>query len=129
MYARIQKEHPELLKEDSIYMQEILTSTDRPGEREEMRVFDTSMQQAKLSDAAHTTPTTLLIAAYGKAPGAGEKDPNHPMNFTWVDELKKWAAKRPHLQYSILENSGHHISKEHPGVVIKAITDMIERMK
>lgn len=49
------------------------------------------------------------------------------MNFTWVDEIKKWAAKRPHLQYSILENSGHHISKEHPGVVIKAITDMIER--
>ena len=69
------------------------------------------------------------IAAYGKAPGDGEKDLNHPMNFTWVDELKKWAAKRPHLQYSILENSGHHISKEHPGVVIKAITDMIERMK
>lgn len=76
------------MKEDSIYMQEILTSTDRPGEREEMRVFDTSMQQAKLSDAAHTTPTTLLIAAYGKAPGDGEKDLNHPMNFTWVDELK-----------------------------------------
>ena len=129
VYARIQKEHPELLKEDSIYMQEILTSTDRPGEREEMRVFDTSMQQAKLSDTAHSTPTSLLIAAYGKIPGAGEKDPNNPMNFTWVDELKKWAAKRPHLQYSILENSGHHISKEHPGVVIKAITDMIERMK
>lgn len=127
-YTRMQKEHPELMKEDSIYMQEILTSTGRPGEKEEMKVFDTSMQQAKLSDTAHTIPTTLLIAAYGKIPGDGEKDPNNPMNFMWVEELKKWAAKRPNLQYSIL-NSGHHIAKEHPGIVIKTITDMIERLK
>ena len=43
-YTRMLKEHPELMKEDSIYMQEILTSTDRPGEKEEMMSFDTSMQ-------------------------------------------------------------------------------------
>lgn len=128
-YTRMQKEHPELMKEDSIYMQEILTSTGRPGEKEEMKAFDTSMQQAKLSDKAHTTPTTLLIAAYGKIPGDGEKDPNNPMNFMWVEELKKWAVKRPNLQYSVLENSGHHIAKEHPALVIKAITDMIEQIK
>ena len=127
-YTRMQKEHPELMKEDSIYMQEILTSTGRPGEKEEMKAFDTSMQQAKLSDVGHTTPTTLLIAAYGKIPGDGEKDPNNPMNFMWVEELKKWAVKRPNLQYSIL-NSGHHIAKEQPDVVIKAITDMIEQLK
>lgn len=76
------------MKEDSIYMQEILTSTDRPGETEEMISFDTSMQQAKLSDTAHAIPTTLLIAAYGKIPGDGEKDPTNPMNSIWVDELK-----------------------------------------
>ena len=128
-YTRMLKEHPELMKEDSIYMQEILTSTDRPGEKEEMMSFDTSMQQAKSSTAADIIPTTLLIAAYGKIPGDGEKDPNNPMNFIWVDELKKWAASRPNLQYTVLENSGHHISKEHPDVVIKAITDMIVRIK
>lgn len=116
------------MKEDSIYMQEILTSTGRPGEREEMKAFDTSMHQAKLSDAAHATPTTLLIASYGKIPGDGEKDPNNPMNLMWVEELKKWASKRPNLQYSLL-NSGHHIAKEHPALVIKAITDMIEQLK
>ena len=128
-YTRMLKEHPKLMKEDSIYMQEILTNTDRPGEKEEMISFDTSMQQAKLSDTAHNIPTTLLIAAYGKIPGDGEKDPTNPMNFIWVEELKKWAASRPDLQYTVLENSGHYISKEHPDIVIKAITEMIERIK
>ncbi len=128
-YTRMLKEHPELMKEDSIYIQEILSSTDRRGEKEEMIFFDTSMQQAKLSDTAHNTPTTLLIAAYGKIPGDGEKDPNNPMNSIWVDELKKWAASRPNIQYTVLENSGHHISKEYPDVVIKAIADLIERIK
>ena len=128
-YTRMLKEHPELMKEDSIYMQEILTSTDRPGEKEEMISFDSSMQQAKSSTAAHIIPTTLLIAAYGKIPGDGEKDPNNPMNSIWVDELKKWAASRPNIQYTVLENSGHHISKEYPDVVIKAIADLIERIK
>ena len=128
-YPRMEKEYPELLAEDSIYMKEALASTNRPGDREELIAFDASIQQAKLSDTAHTTPTTLLIAAYGKASGSGEKDPANPINYIWVDELKKWAAKRPNLQYTILENSGHHISKEHPDIVMKAITDMIERLK
>ena len=128
-YPRTEKEHPELLAEDSIYMKEILASTNRPGDREEMIAFNASIQQAKLSDTAHATPTTLLIASYGKASGSGEKDPANPVNVIWVDELKKWAAGRPNLQYSLLENSGHHISKEQPDMVIKAITDMIERIK
>lgn len=128
-YPRILKEHPELLAEDSIFMKEVLASTNRPGDREEMMAFDSSIQQAKLSDTAHNTPTTLLIAAYGKAPGNGEKDPNNPVNFIWTNELKKWAAKRTNLQYTVLENSGHHIAKEHPEIVMKAIGEMIERIK
>jgi pimeloyl-ACP methyl ester carboxylesterase len=35
----------------------------------------------------------------------------------------------PGLQYTVLENSGHHITKEHPEILIKAIKDMIERLK
>ncbi|MDZ4792846.1 MAG: alpha/beta hydrolase [Bacteroidota bacterium] len=128
-YPRIQKEHPELMTEDSLFMKEVLASTDRPGDREEMIAFDNSIQQAKLSDTAHSTPTMLLIAAYGKATGTDEKNPANPINSIWVDELKKWAANRPNLQYTVLENSVHHIAKEYPAVVISAITHMIERMK
>lgn len=128
-YPIIQKEHPQMLEEDSIFMKELLVSTNRPGEKGEMIAFDSSMLQAKLSDTTHSTPTTLLIAAYGKGWGNSEKDPIHPLNFIWTAELKKWATRRPNLQYTVLENSGHHIAKEHPGVVIKAITDMLEKLK
>ncbi|MEO5946327.1 MAG: hypothetical protein ABIP79_05885 [Chitinophagaceae bacterium] len=41
-------------------------------------------------------------------------------------ELK---TSRPNLQYTVLENSVHSIAKEHPDVIIKAITDMIELIK
>lgn len=129
VYARATKEFPELMAEDSIYMKEIIESKNRPGERGEMIVFDSSMNQARLSDATHSTPTTLLIAAYGKAPGEFENDPNHPMNRSWVEELLKWAEKRPNLQYKIIKNSGHHIAKLRPEVVINAISEMIEQLK
>jgi len=129
VYARAIKEFPELLAEDSIYMKEIMASKNRPGERGEMIVFDSSMNQARISDAAHSTPTTLLIAAYGRAPGEFEKDPNNPMNRSWAEELVKWAGKRPNLQYKLITDSGHHISKVRPEIVINAISEMIEQLK
>jgi len=128
-YPRVVKEHPELLAEDSLFMKEVMASTDRPGDREELISFDASILQAKLSDKTHTTPTTLLIAPYGKASIKEDKDPTNPINYIWVDELKKWAAKRPLLKYSIIENSGHHIAKEHPEIVIRAIREMIEQLE
>lgn len=129
VYARASKEFPELMAEDSIYMKEIMDSKNRPGERGEMIVFDSSMNQARLSDASHFTPTTLLIAAYGKATGKFETDPNHPMNRTWVEELIKWGHKRPNLQYKVIANSGHHIAKLRLEIVINAIKKMIEELK
>ena len=129
VYARAAKEFPELMAEDSLYMKEIMASKNRPGERGEMIVFDTSMNQARLSDASHKTPTTLLIATYGKAFGDSENDPTNPINRIWVEELLKWAAKRPNLKYQIIENSGHHIAKTKPEIVTKAISEMIEQVK
>lgn len=129
VYARAAKEFPLLMAEDSLYMKEIMDSKDRPGERGEMIVFDASMNQARLSDATHLTPTNLLIAAYGKAPGDSENDPNNPINRIWVEELIKWGAKRPNLQYKVITNSGHHIARLKPEIVINAISEMIEQLK
>jgi pimeloyl-ACP methyl ester carboxylesterase len=129
VYPRIEKEYPELLADDSVYMKELLASNDRPGERAENIVFDISMLQAKNSDTKHTTPTILLIATEGKAPGKSENDPNNPMNKLWVEELVKWAAKRPNVQYSIIKNCGHHIAKQRPEMVMQAISEMLNKRK
>lgn len=128
VYPRGEKEFPELLAEDSLYMHELLASNNRPGERAENIVFDSSMNQARRSDDFHATPTTLLIATYGKVGGKSENDPNNPINRIWVEELVKWAAKRPNLQYKIID-SGHNIAKARPDMVIRAIKVMIEQLK
>ena len=126
VYARFDKEFPEVMKEDAMYMQEILTSKTRPGEREEMRLYDSSMNQARRSDKLHSTPTTLLIAA-GKADGGQDRDPSDPLNKIWIEELEKWAKKRPNLSYQIITNSGHHIARFQPDTVINAIRNHIDQ--
>jgi pimeloyl-ACP methyl ester carboxylesterase len=129
VYDRLGKEFPELMVEDSMaYAKELLASKNRPGEFAENTVFDSSMNQARGSDALHSTPTNLLIARYGKAPDKFENDPTHPINRLWVEELEKWAAKRPNLQYKVIE-CGHHITKVKPEIVMKAISEMIEQIK
>lgn len=125
VYARLEKEFPEIMKEDEKYMKEILESKTRPGEREEMRMYDSSMNQGRRSDQLHSTPTTLLIAA-GKADGGQDRDPSNPMNKAWIEELEKWAKKRPNLQYRVITNSGHHMARFQPDTVITSIRHHID---
>lgn len=127
-YARFTREYPELMAEDSIYVQEMLNSRTRIGEREEMRSFDSSMAQARRSDQMHATPTTLLIAA-GKAPGGQNRDTTNPLNRIWVEELVKWAKGRPNLKYKIIGNSGHHIAGSQPDTVVHAIGEMVHEYR
>lgn len=126
VYARLEKEFPEIMKEDEKYMQEILNSKSKIGEREEMRMYDSSMNQGRRSDKLHSTPTTLLIAA-GKAEGGQDRDPSNPMNKAWIEELEKWAKKRPNLNYRIITNSGHHVARFQPDTVVNAINYHVDQ--
>jgi len=122
-YARADKEYPELMKEDSAYMHEILNSN-RIGEREEMKVFDTSMNQARLSDKLHATPTILLIADRMKSDTLNGQ-PQNPIDRIWIEELKKWGAKRQNLKYEIVSKSNHYIARDRPDAVLKALKKLI----
>ncbi|MEJ8842587.1 alpha/beta fold hydrolase [Lacibacter sp. H375] len=126
VYARLEKEFPEMMKEDEKYIRELLNSKTRPGEREEMRMYDSSMNQGRRSDKLHSTPTTLLIAA-GKAEGGQDRAPSNPMNKAWIEELEKWGRKRPNLHYRIITNSGHHIARFQPDTVVHAIRYHIDQ--
>ncbi len=127
VYARLEKEFPEFAAEEEKYLKEVMSSKTPHGEREEMRMYDSSMNQGRRSDKLHSTPTTLLIAA-GKAEGGQDRDTaNNPMARVWVEELVKWANKRPNLKYKIIANSGHHIARFQPDTVINAIRYHIDQ--
>lgn len=123
-YARFEQEFPDSMAEDAKYIKEILESKTRIGEREEMRFFDSSMNQARRSDGQHTVPTYVLIAA-GKARGGQDRDPSNPLNKIWIEELEKWAMKRPNLKYELISSSGHHIARFQPDTVVHAIRDVV----
>ncbi len=127
-YERFAKESPESLSEDSIYFAEVLSSN-RIGEKCELIAFDSSMNQARISDNKYSILTRLLIASYGKAPDIYIKEPNHPINLIWTEELIKWSKKKQNVEYTIVEKSGHHIAKDNPMVVTNAILELIEKIK
>ncbi|HTG55021.1 MAG TPA: alpha/beta hydrolase [Niabella sp.] len=127
-YARFSKESPESLSEDSVYLAEVLSSK-RTGEKGEVIAYDSSMNQARISDNRYSIPTKLLIAPYGKASGKYIQEPSHPINRIWTEELIKWAEKKQNVEYRIVEKSGHHIAKDRPDVVANAILDLIEKIK
>ncbi|WP_324229443.1 alpha/beta fold hydrolase [Lacibacter sp.] len=103
-----------------------LMSSNRVGQKGEWLAFDSSMNQGRRSDAWHATPTTLLIAA-GKADGGQDRDTTDPLNRIWVEELIKWGKKRPNMKYEIISNSGHHIARFQPDIVVNAIRYHIDQ--
>lgn len=119
-YPRFEKEYPALMAEDSLYVKEVLASTDRPGEKAELISFDKSGEQAAAADGRHSTPTILLIAAGGE-----NRKQSDPLNRIWVEELKKWAGSRPNLRYKIIGDSGHHIAKDQPAEVVSAVLTLV----
>lgn len=127
-YDRAFKEYPEIMKDDSAYMHEILASN-RIGERDEMKVFDTSINQAKLSDTLHSTPTILLIADRSKPDNQNPSPGEDPVNKIWIEELQKWAVKQRQLSYEIVASSGHHIANDRPDAVLKALHTLIAKEK
>ena len=123
-YSRAEKEIPEFAAGKASYIQEVTTKGPN-GERTEMRMFDSSMNQAGRSDASHVTPTTLLIAA-GKTDG-GDRDPSDPIGKIWIGELEKWGKKRPNLNYQLITNSGHNIPRNQPDIVVNAIIQQVNQ--
>lgn len=119
-------------EKDSTYLAEKkahhdrLMSSNRVGQKGEWLAFDSSMNQGRRSDKLHSTPTTLLIAA-GKADGGQDRDTTDPLNRIWVEELVKWAKKRPNLEYRIITNSGHHIARFQPDTVVRSIRHHIDQ--
>jgi pimeloyl-ACP methyl ester carboxylesterase len=107
--------------EEETYLKELYADSTRLAEQREGAAYPSSMEQARASDQKHRTPTTLLIAAGGESRSQAD-----PLWRLWVNELRSWADRRPSVHTVVVEDSGHHISRERPQVVIQAIRDMTD---
>lgn len=123
-YVRAPRELPDLwtLEEES-YFPTLYSDTSRRAEQRELAGYPPSMEQARLSDPKHATPTSLLIAGRN---ARGEPD---PISRIWIDELKQWAARRPVTTFTIVPLVGHHIARENPGAVVEAFIALAGRGK
>ncbi len=123
-YVRAPRELPDLwtLEEES-YFPTLYSDTSRRAEQRELAGYPPSMEQARLSDPKHATPTSLLIAGRN---ARGEPD---PISRIWIDELKQWAARRPVTTFTIVPLVGHHIARENPGAVVEAFIALTGRRK
>lgn len=124
-YTRAEKEIPEFAAGKASYFQEVMNKGPQ-GERTEMMMFDSSMNQARRSDASHTTTTTLLIAA-DKTDGVDSRDSSHPVGKIWIGELENWGKKRPNVNYQLITNSGHNIARSQPDIVVNAIIQLVNQ--
>ncbi len=123
-YVRAPRELPDLwtLEEES-YFPTLYSDTSRRAEQRELAGYPPSMEQARLSDPKHATPTSLLIAGRN---ARGEPD---PISRIWIDELKQWAARRPVTTFTIVPLVGHHIARENPGAVVEAFIALAGRRR
>jgi pimeloyl-ACP methyl ester carboxylesterase len=124
-YARMAREYPDLYSAmEESRMKELFANGKRVAEARETAAWTSSMEQAKQSDSRHMTPTVLLIAAGGK-----DRNQEDPIWKIWAGELKSWASQRPSVGSIRLVDSGHHIAREKPDIVIEAVRSMLDRVK
>ena len=123
-YVRAPRELPDLwtLEEES-YFPSLYSDSSRRAEQREVAGYAPSMEQARLSDQKHATPTSLLIAGRN---ARGEPD---SISVIWIDELKRWAAGRPVTTATIVPLVGHHIARENPAAVVEAFLALARRRK
>ena len=123
-YVRAPRELPDLWTlEDESYLPSLYADSSRRAEQRELAGYAPSMEQARLSDHKHATPTSLLIAGRN---ARGEPD---SISVIWTDELKQWAARRPVTTVTVVPMVGHHIARENPGAVVEAFVALSRRAK
>jgi pimeloyl-ACP methyl ester carboxylesterase len=91
-----------------------------PGLAQHARVVTCDRPGYDLSAACDSPRTALRIARELK----GQPD---PISLIWIEELRRWAARRPATTATVVPGVGHHISRENPAAVIEAFVALTKR--
>jgi len=119
-YARAAGAFPDLWTlEEEDYVPALFADSTRKTEQREFAGFSASMEQARMSDARHDTPTVLLIAA------RDAEGPPDPISAMWIEELASWADRRPRTRSQLVPGAGHHIARDSPALVIAAVRELL----
>jgi len=117
-YERAARERPDLwiplLKQQNLRM-----ASRGEGDRAEWAAWDTTMAEARKSDAGLIAPAILLTATKAD-------DELQPI---WIDEHRKWAQRMPNVRHVVVEGAGHAIFRDKPGAVILALREMVARAR
>jgi pimeloyl-ACP methyl ester carboxylesterase len=120
-YERAARMYPdEWTSEYEMMLQDLCADDRTAAGRREMAGFDTSLEQAKASDGRYGAPVLLLIAGQDGAPEGRDA-----ISQIWIDTLLEWASMNPGVVARMVPGSGHHIAREQPDAVIKALRELV----
>jgi pimeloyl-ACP methyl ester carboxylesterase len=121
-YVRVARELPDLWTlDEEEFFPALFADSSRRTEQRELAGYSASMAQARASDEKHATPTRVLIA------GRDVRGQPDPMSLIWIDELTRWAARRPATAVTVIPGAGHHIAHDNPGAVVDAFAALVRR--
>jgi pimeloyl-ACP methyl ester carboxylesterase len=123
-YLRAAGEFSDLWAADEeAYLLALFGDSARRAEQREAAGFSASMEQARRSDAQHSTSTVLLIAARD-ADGAPD-----PLSAVWIEELTLWGSRRPATRVQMVPGVGHLIARDQPTAVVEAVREVLGKSR
>jgi len=114
-YPRVERTYPEMAKR-FMALDSIDRLTNTPGELAEDAGWETSLEQAKASDAMFRAPTTLL--------SAGVRPDLEVLEGMFREEQQRWAARKRNVTFRIVSHTGHTIQADRPDTVLAVIRSM-----
>lgn len=113
-YLRAAREQPSVWA-PLLAEQEVRVARSGPGKRGEWAAWDSTMEQARVSDSALRAPIVLLTATRSE----------DSLQDIWIEEHRRWAVRVPRVRHVLVEGAGHAIHRERPEVVVAAVRGLL----
>jgi len=113
-YDRAAREQPALWK-PMLDEQNRRMATRPDGHRAEWAAWDATMLEARASDVGLKAKVVLLTST---------KDEDG-LQSLWIDSHRNWVRGKPNIRHVLVEDAGHAIHRDKPGVVISALRGML----
>jgi pimeloyl-ACP methyl ester carboxylesterase len=116
-YPRAAREHPELFRRlDQADSLDRIKAT--PGERAEDDAWETSLAQARASDATLRAPVVLL---------SSPRQDLGVISDLFREEQRRWTDRQARATFRVVSRAGHAIQRDRPDTVVAVIRSLQAR--